>query len=499
MNLIKQLEQRSQEHPERIALIDVAGELSYGELYAEVCHGSEFLRQQGFKLGDCILIVEPINIGLYIRLLSIFHAGMTAIIIDPSTKKSALRSSLQLSVPDGFIGSAKAHLLRVTIPEIRKIKRCINTSGFVPLSKRWKSNKKEKRVTEPSAVGLDHPALITFTSGSTGMPKAACRSHGFLLAQHEALAESLDFKAGEVDLITLPIFAIANLASGMTSVIADTDLRYPAQADPVKINAQCREHKVTRCAASPAFFRKLFEDGIFPLFRTIYTGGAPVFPHLIDAIQSKYPDLNIVTVYGSTEAEPISHIAWDEVSEADHVAMKRGEGLLVGTAVSATDLMICESDFSDTIGEIAVAGDHVLKGYLHGKGDAETKFQKDGEIWHRTGDMGYLDKENRLWLMGRTSAVFKVGDRVVYPFSIECAVLHHHLVERCAVVEHGGKFLLCLELNGQGQGLEQVKADFAEYEYLEIIQLETVPMDKRHNAKVDYPELEKILSRLDAG
>jgi acyl-CoA synthetase (AMP-forming)/AMP-acid ligase II len=52
-------------------------------------------------------------------------------------------------------------------------------------------------------------------------------------------------------------------------------------------------------------------------------------------------------------------------------------------------------------GEVVLTGDHVLKGYLHGKCDRETKFEVDGERWHRTGDAGYFDKEGRLWLVGR--------------------------------------------------------------------------------------------------
>lgn len=494
MNLVNQLADRAAEHPDRIALIEDGREISYGDLYDHVQAGSRLLLNEGLKKGDCVLILQPISIDLYIQLLAVLHTGMSVMFIDPSAGKAIMQNSLRLHHPDGFIGLAKAHLLRLNLFEIRQIKKRFHTSGWAPFSRKWMPIfNPENSVSQPAEVEDDTAALITFTSGSTGMPKATCRTHGFLMAQHAALSESLEFQDGEVDLITLPIFAIANLASGMTSVIANTDLRYPAKANSLAITEQCIKHQVTRCAASPAFFNKLYKDQSLPSFHTIYTGGAPVFPHLIDAIQVDNPNLNIVTVYGSTEAEPISHIAWNEVSADDHEAMKSGRGLLVGTPVSATKVIIHEMR-EDKIGQIAVTGDHVLKGYLNGKGDEETKFKQDGEIWHLTGDMGYFDSINRLWLMGRESAVFEIDDRVVYPFGIECAVTHHPTVIRCAVVQHVGKNLLCLELSENK--LDSVRENFPEYDYLEFIQLKKIPMDKRHNAKVDYPQLLAILDRL---
>ncbi len=492
MNLVNQLKKRAAEHPNRTALIDKNHKINYQKLYQKVSQGADFLKHQGLSKGNCILLLEPISINLYIHLLAIFHAGMTAMIIDPSTNKKSLKHCLQLSPPDAFIGSPKAHLLRLLHPELWKIKKNIHTNRWIPFSKKWTLKKQARHnLTSPQSVNPTSAALITFTSGSTGMPKAACRTHGFLQAQHKALSESLDFKENEVDLVTLPIFAIANLASGMTSVIADTDLRYPARANAPAILKQCQQHKITRCAASPAFFKKLFDHCPLPPFKSIYTGGAPVFPHLIENIQNNHPNLKIVTVYGSTEAEPISHIAWDEVSEADRYAMKSGKGLLVGSPVAATKVMIYQKN-DDQIGHIAVTGDHVLKGYLNNKGNAETKIQLNDSIWHLTGDMGYLDQKNRLWLMGRESATFEIAGKKIYPFGIECAVMHHPMVSRCAVIQHENRNLLCIETNHTC--IENITTHFPEYNYLECIPVNHIPMDKRHNAKVDYPALTSMLS-----
>src|SRR5207248_505641 len=103
------------------------------------------------------------------------------------------------------------------------------------------------------ACDAETPALLTFTSGSTGQPKAALRTHGCLLAQHRALDQCLGLPPETVDLTTLPFFVLANLASGMTSLVPNADLRSVGKIDPVPVIAQIRAHRPVRVSASPAF------------------------------------------------------------------------------------------------------------------------------------------------------------------------------------------------------------------------------------------------------
>ena len=508
MNLISLLEERSRLHPDRTALAERSGKaartMSYQQLYTGVCAGSQFLREH--ELTKAVLILQPVGIDLYVSLLSCLHAGLTVVFVDPSASRETIRRSLELIEVEGFIGVAKAHLLRLTIPEIQSIPIKFHTTGFVPGSTGFKPHSSTESIA-PCKVNAEHPALVTFTTGSTGQPKAVSRSHGFLLAQHAALQESLDLVEAEVDLVTLPVFAIANLASGMTSVIADTDLRYPARADSSAIQSQFEHFQITRSAASPAFFEKLHRDGMFPPFQKIYTGGAPVFPHRLMEIEDTHPDTSITIVYGSTEAEPITHIEWSETSPEDRTKMMKGGGLLVGKPVKAATVKIIPDRSGKTLfdieetavgepGEIIVTGDHVVKGYLNQIDDEESKIKTPDQIWHRTGDAGYFDGQGRLWLSGRCGAAIRVeGGKPVYPFGIECAALGTKHMERCALMEHGGKPVLFVELSDNGPGLDAVKADLSHLSLSDIRVLSAIPMDPRHNAKVDYPALRKLIER----
>ncbi|MFQ3637351.1 MAG: AMP-binding protein, partial [Cyanobacteriota bacterium] len=376
----------------------------------------------------------------------------------------------------------------------------------------------------PPSFPADTPALLTFTSGSTGQPKAALRTHGFLLAQHRALSHSLHLTPGETDLSTLPIFVLANLASGVTSLLPAVDLRYPGKVNARRLLRDIRRDAPTSTAASPALLDRLTAEceasgQKIPEFRRIFTGGAPVFPGLLQRLAAVAPNAQVTAVYGSTEAEPIAHVAYAEIQPDDLTRMTQGKGLLTGPPVLEIALRIvgdrwgtpipalttAEFDAqtlpAGAVGEIVVSGDHVLPGYLHGQGDAETKFRVDGVPWHRTGDAGYLDERGRLWLLGRCSAKLTDAWGTLYPFAVEAAAQAQPGIHRSALVAHRGQRVLLIEWAARfpdaarSPALQSLKAalDWAQIHQFYPCK---IPVDKRHNAKVDYPAITRLLDRL---
>ena len=140
----------------------------------------------------------------------------------------------------------------------------------------------------------------------------------------------------------------------------------------------------------------------------------------------------------------------------------------------------------------------MLKAYLHGEGDEETKISIEGEVWHRTGDAGYLDVQGRLWLLGRCSARIQDAKGTLYPFAVECVAMSFSFVRRAAFVSVGGKRVLAVEGAApiSRGNLTALQAALLWAPVDEVRQVRRIPVDARHNAKVNYPVLLRLLNRV---
>lgn len=521
MNIAEVLRDRARDLGDRPAIVDRRGGVSFVELDRASARAAAELDAAGLRPGDCALVFHPMSIRLYVVLVGLFRIGATAMFVDPSAGRRHIDRCCRLAAPRAFVATPAAHLLRIVSSAIRRMPIALVVGAALPGMRSVASGRRLAERDEIQPCEADTPALLTFTSGSTGDPKGAVRTHGFLLAQHRVLEEHLELERGAVDLTTLPVFVLANLASGVTSVIADADLRHPGAIDAGPLMAQISARRPTRVVASPALLDRLASHvrshhATLDSFHHIFTGGAPVFPRLLQELRAIAPQAIVTAVYGSTEAEPIARVDLDEIAPGDLAAMRRGAGLLAGRPVPSIRLRIIPDEWSRPIGpfdaasfdarslaagqvgEIVVAGDHVLSGYLNGLGDEDTKFRVGDRVWHRTGDAGYLDHRERLWLMGRCSARIDDALGTLYPFAVECAAQDVAGVRRTALVERRGQRLLVVEIGGPGDAApRETRAallDALQWAALsDVVIVKRIPVDRRHNAKVDYPALRKMV------
>ena len=508
-NIASLLARRAAMHPSRNAIVDSAQRITFGELAARVARVAAGLRASGAVPGDRVLIFVPMSVELYVTLLGTLHAGAVAVFVDAWANRRRLDAAIDKANPAAFIGTRRAQFLRLLSSRVRRIPR-----AFMPSSRAFSSTPP----IDVHAVPVDWPALVTFTTGSTGAPKAAERSHGFLVAQHEALAAHLEPRADDVDMPTLPVFVLNNLASGVTSVIPDADPRRPADIDPTRVLRQMHENQVTTSSGSPAFYEKLAEhckhsNTRIPL-RSLFTGGAPVLPPLARQLRD-YTVGTANVVYGSTEAEPIAGITANELIQLS----AGGDGVCVGKPVEQIAVkLIHPADHPVTlgdrgwpawevapgdVGEIVVAGAHVLETYLHDPDAVRENKISDGETtWHRTGDGARLDAAGRLWLMGR------VRQRVVrdgvtwWPLGAEVRALTVPGVSHAAYVgvangAHGNRAMLCVEADPRES--ERVRresvAAVAPWPVDDVRVLPKIPRDPRHASKTDVETLRKLIAR----
>jgi len=509
MNIVEILENHSVKHADQIAITHGAEKISFKELAEQSCKGGNYFKNLGLQKGDVVVVFVPMSINLYIILIALWRLGLIAMFLDPSSDKKQLEQCCMRVKPKVFIGTVKAQIMRFFTPALRKIPLAVST-GYMPWGNIWSDRNRCRFDCIPCKCKEDDAALITFTSGSTGFPKGIVRTHGFLSAQNKVLQKTLALKTGNSDLATLPIFALINLASGITTHIPCVNLSAPGKIDADSVLDDMARKQPQTAVASPAFYECLLKSekrGMLRCLRSVFVGGAPVFPGLLKRLQSNMPKSQIVAVYGSTEAEPIAEIVFSQISENDFTRMSAGKGLLAGSVVEAVRCHIIKDSWGiphthmtqktfsslqvakNVPGEIVVHGDHVLKTYLDGVGDLENKFAVDGEIWHRTGDLGYFDTFGRLWLLGRCSAVICDESGELYPFAVEAAAMQYEDVFRAAMCGVNGKRILVLESSRSLKSLKKILESVIEQFNITHLLIQKIPMDKRHNAKIDYPLL----------
>ena len=505
-NIVEILFENAQKYPEKLAIIHKKEKITYGKLTQDVKDYAQYFLSKGIKKGDNVLIFVPMTIELYKILSAIFYIGATAVFVDAWADKNRLDQALTIVPCKAFIACPKAFILKFMSRKVREVG--INLMFPSPLEKEGRismrrmsiRNSGEGYKIEPATP--DTTALITFTTGSTGLPKAAKRTHEFLLEQHFVLKKHLQPQENDVDLASLPVFVLHNLACGTTSVIPDFNPQKPADINPKKILNDIKSNGVTTSVGSPRFYEKLAIFGEIKGLKRIFTGGAPVFPKSAKLLQEKFVDCDVEIVYGSTEAEPIASISTHEL-----LAFKGDvkDGLYVGKPIDDINIKIIKpsddiiEDFESMwlptgeIGEICVEGKHVLKEYYNS--EQAQKFAKihyQNQIWHRTGDAGYLDNEGRLFLMGRVKNRFEHNGKEVYVFPIENALLEIEGIEIGTILKINSEIVLVIETKLPKAKLEQELKE-RNFEYDKLI-ITRIPRDPRHNSKIDYDKLKCIIT-----
>ena len=517
MTIIDKIKDLRKQYPDNTALFDLktGNKITFTQIDTKSDEICNYLVQKGFKKGNKIVVFVPIGIEFYLILTAIFKMGLQAVFIDPYAGIDHINKCCEMISPDGIIGSGKTLLKGFFLKGIRKIGKKINYIKMMEHSEKlsiYEKNKNQKKIQNEKIDG-NTPALISFTSGSTGFPKIIMRTHEFLLGQHNVLEKNLKFEKETAVYSSFPIFLLSHMATGTTTFIPDLNWRKPVESDFGNIVKQITENNIQNIILPPAIFEnivKFCKDKKIMLenVQKVYTGGAPVFYSLMKKIKEVFTNAKIIALYGASEAEPISVLNFEDITEEDIENMKNGDGLLAGKIVNEIELKIEElekmpkknkilkdnniEDFSALKGEILVKGENVVNGYLNVE-------KKTNEKWHRTGDMGYINSNGQLVLLGRVKGRIQLGEKIYYPFAVETAFSFCKILKKSVLTSKNGKLYLLVERNPEYKGNLSENIEIIElkkkFEIFKIIETE-IPMDKRHNSKTDYKKLEEIIEKL---
>lgn len=494
----------AKQNPLKTAIIYKKNKISFGKLEKQVSETALCFLEKGISPGDRVLILVPMSINLYRIVLALFKMGAIAVFIDEWVSKKRLEACCRTVEFKAMIGVLKARIFALFSSELRKIP--------IRLQEKYLANSNDPNKTFPSTK-KDDTALITFTTGSTGIPKAAKRTHKFLYYQFQALTDKLQPQIDDIDMPVLPIVLLLNLGTGTTSLITDFKSSKPNSLNAGKIVQQIKEIEITRMTASPFFIKEIskyvWANKIsLPTIRNIFTGGAPVFPNEAAIYAKAFPSAKIEIVYGSTEAEPISSISVQDLLEGK--VDIREHGLTVGKPgknievkiIKITNEDICISSEKEleamtmppkNIGEIIVKGNHVLQEYFNNEEALKrNKIFVNDICWHRTGDSGTMDANGTLYLTGRCSTLIENNGKILSPFIYENYFQSIVGVEMGTVIMFNGELIAIIELM-EKSSKPFVRDIIKKYDALikEIIFIKKIPRDPRHNSKIDYERLLK--------
>jgi acyl-CoA synthetase (AMP-forming)/AMP-acid ligase II len=525
-NIASHLARVAQSQPESLAVAVANADGSYtrltcAELDALCDRAAHALRGLGVTKGTrTVLMVKP-SVEFFAITFALFRLGAIPVMVDPGMGTKNLGICLAEARPTAFIGVPKAQIARRLFGWAKQTLQTSVVVGTRMFPADHSFAKAMKRVSDTSALPVAFPepgetAAILFTSGSTGVPKGVVYTHETFQAQVRLLREVYGIEPGEVDLSTFPLFALFGPALGMASVVPLMDASRPASANPRDLARAIDDFSCTNVFASPALVRLLglhceATGTRLQSVKRVLSAGAPATPASLELLGRFLPDgVEIFTPYGATEALPVSSIGSNSILAETREQTEAGRGVCVGHPLPGVDIAIIPIDdrpienFTAAlplptleIGEITVRGDVVTESYFNRPESTALAKIRDGDrVWHRMGDVGYLDDRGRLWMCGRKSHRVETGEETLFTIPCEAIFNLHPSVHRTALVGLGPRGsqrpVLCVELLpgiGPTESLCRELADAGQKNDLTrsistILFHKRFPVDVRHNAKI---------------
>lgn len=504
--------------------------ITFGSLEKLANQYANGLSKVGFRRGmKTLLFVRP-SLKFPALAFALFKLGVIPVLIDPGMGRKNLLAAIEETAPEGLIAEPEVHLMRIFYKKsFKSVRIKVTTKGpkignCHPLSMLKKSGADFENIQlEP-----DEMAAILFTSGGTGRPKGVVYTHKIYTEQTRLLQELFSLSEKEIDLPCFPLFALFTLCMGMTSCIPDMNPSQPAKADPQKLLQNIMDNKVTFMAGSPAIWERVadycMENKItLPSVKYLVMFGAPVRNELHQKFSQILPNGTTYTPYGATECLPVSNVSGKEILEQTAALTAQGKGTCVGEPVPGVKVAVMEINEKvienikqarllglRQIGEIVVKGEVVTPAYYRSPEETALAKITDGALlWHRMGDLGYLDDSGRIWFCGRKSHRVETPSELLCPVMCEAIFNAHPGVRRSALIGIGEKgrqsATIVIERNATGRKLDK---KILEKELLDLAggnplttQITSVhfddsfPVDVRHNIKIDRLKLADGVAR----
>jgi acyl-coenzyme A synthetase/AMP-(fatty) acid ligase/pimeloyl-ACP methyl ester carboxylesterase len=488
--------------------------LAFAALDADVRRVAAGLSRHGVRSGDRVALLIPPGLDLTVCLYAASRMGAVVVLVDAGLGARGISRALKSSGPRFLIGAPRAliaarllgwpgqRISAVDLPAC--VERTLNVSTTLEALREYRHGG-----PGPQTPADSDPAAVIFTSGATGPAKGVSYRHHQLQAQRDALSRVYEINDEDRLVAAFPPFAIYGPVLGIPSVVPHMRVTAPATLRAVALAEATEAIGGSLVFASPAALANVIATAgdLTPSHRASLTqvrlllsAGAPVSRSILRRASEIMPNAEPHTPYGMTEVLPVSDITLAEIEAAGP-----GDGVCVGRPIVEVSVAISPLDSAglaagelttkaDTSGEVCVRAAHVKDSY--DRLWLTQHLSDQPAHWHRSGDVGHLDHQGRLWIEGRMKHVLTTADGPVTPVGIEQAVESLPDVDHAAVVGVGPAgtqqvvvVVVPTDRPRRPELAEDVLAEqvraVARVDVAAVLVVPALPLDIRHNSKID--------------
>jgi long-chain acyl-CoA synthetase len=425
---LSSLLERAAAQPGHVALRLDDLTLTYGQLHEAAGRMSSLLAAHGVRPGDRVGIMLPNVPAFPVSFYGALAAGAVVVPMNPLLKSrevayylgdSGARVVLAWHAAAGEAAKgaadAGAEAIAVETPDLAGL-----LAGFAPAT------------GDPGRHDQDD-AVILYTSGTTGRPKGAELTHAGLVRNAEITARTLlKNDAGDVTMGCLPLFHVFGLTCGLNATVAAAGtLTLLPRFDPARALEIIQRDAVTIFEGVPTMYAAMLhlpaaDPAMAASLRVCASGGASLPVEILRGFEEKFGCI-ILEGYGLSETSPVASF--------NHPDKVRKPGS-IGTPIEGVEMRLIDNEWHTVpdgeIGEIAIRGHNVMKGYWDKPEATAEAISPDG--WFRTGDMARVDSDGYYFIVDRKKDLIIRGGYNVYPREIEEVLHEHPAVAEVAVI-----------------------------------------------------------------
>jgi acyl-CoA synthetase (AMP-forming)/AMP-acid ligase II len=434
--------------PDRNLMVFDGQRWSFSQTDARVNRLARVLRGFGVTRGDRVGMLQ-VNCNQYLEAyFAAAKAGAIFVPLNFRAKSEELKYMItHAGVKILFTGKRYLKTIEALLEQMPDVQQCICLEP-VKGQRLYYEDLLSRSSSEEISLEIDEEeiTILMYTSGTTGRPKGVPLKHSGFISYIMENVEPANPEIEERNLLTVPLYHIAGMQAMLAAVYGGRTLVLMRQFETEKWLQLVQSEKVTRAMLVPTMLKWVIEHPDFKKYdlsslKVITYGAASMPSEVIKKAIEQLPGVQFINAFGQTETAstitvlgPADHII--EGSEEQKAKKLKRLEFSIGRPLPDVEVKIADTQGKALppfeIGEILARGPRIMTAYWNNKQETSKVVTREG--WLRTGDLGYMDEDGYLFLVGRGDDLIIRGGENISPKEIEDVLYMHPDVEDAAVI-----------------------------------------------------------------